>query len=66
MVSKLDKLPKPADNVVAKQGAEPTAWRDVSIPMPNIEPIIKKLQSFIDPISCWPHRNDSSLHLCYC
>jgi hypothetical protein len=50
MVSKLDKLPKPADNVVAKQGAEPTAWRDVSIPMPNIEPIIKKLQSFIDTL----------------
>lgn len=36
-----------SDILVQEQGGGPTPWRSLSIPMPNIEPIIEKLQSFI-------------------
>jgi len=43
-------MPSLTDITNESQGAQPPPWRKLEIPMPNLEPILKKIQSFVEKL----------------
>jgi hypothetical protein len=43
-------MPNSNDTAVETQGAQPTPWRKLELPTPNLEPILRKIQSFVEKL----------------